>query len=47
MSNEPKTFCKAPFKTTVIDTDGALLPCCEFMTYKSKLDPYKLNAKNT
>jgi molybdenum cofactor biosynthesis enzyme MoaA len=47
MSNEPKTFCKAPFKTTVIDTDGALLPCCEFMTYKSKLDLYKLNAKNT
>jgi molybdenum cofactor biosynthesis enzyme MoaA len=44
---QPKKFCKAPFKTTVIDTDGALLPCCEFMRHKSKLDPYKLNAKNT
>jgi len=47
MSNQPEKFCKAPFKTTVIDTDGALLPCCEFMRHKSKLDPYKLNAKNT
>ena len=44
MSNEPKTFCKAPFKTTVIDTDGSLMPCCEFMRHKSKLDPYKLNS---
>ena len=44
---QPEKFCKAPFKTAVIDTDGALLPCCEFMTHKSKLAPYKLNAKNT
>ncbi len=43
MSDEPKTFCKAPFKTAVIDTDGFLIPCCEFMTHESKLDHYKLN----
>tara|TARA_R110001592_G_scaffold358984_1_gene664637 strand:+ start:3553 stop:4728 length:1176 start_codon:yes stop_codon:yes gene_type:complete len=43
MSNQPNKFCKAPFKTAVIDTDGTLLPCCEFMTYKSKMNPYKLN----
>ena len=43
MSDEPKTFCKAPFKTAVIDTDGFLKPCCEFMTHESKLDHYKLN----
>tara|TARA_B110001454_G_scaffold214900_1_gene235430 strand:+ start:640 stop:1821 length:1182 start_codon:yes stop_codon:yes gene_type:complete len=47
MSNQPEKFCKAPFKTAVIDTDGFLMPCCEFMKHKSKLDPYKLNAKNT
>ena len=44
---QPEKFCKAPFKTAVIDTDGSLLPCCEFMTHDSKLAPYKLNAKNT
>ena len=44
MSSEPKLFCKAPFKTAVIDTSGALLPCCEFMANKSDLTPYKLNA---
>jgi len=43
---QPEKFCKAPFKTAVIDTDGTLLPCCEFMTYKSKLAPYKLNSSN-
>ena len=47
MSNEPEKFCKAPFKTAVIDTDGTLLPCCEYMSYKSKLTPYKLNADDT
>ena len=47
MSNQPEKFCKAPFKTAVIDTDGFLMPCCEFMQHKSKLAPYKLNAKNT
>jgi len=44
MSDEPKTFCKAPFKTAVIDTGGQLIPCCEFMTNESSLAPYKLNA---
>jgi sulfatase maturation enzyme AslB (radical SAM superfamily) len=29
--NLPKKFCAAPFKTAVIDRDGAMLPCCEFM----------------
>ena len=43
MSDEPKTFCKAPFKTAVIDTGGELLPCCEFMTNESSLKPFKLN----
>ena len=46
MSDEPKTFCKAPFKTAVIDTGGQLLPCCEFMTNESTLAPYKLNASD-
>lgn len=46
MSSEPKNFCKAPFKTAVIDTSGALMPCCEFMTFKSELAPYKLNASD-
>jgi radical SAM protein with 4Fe4S-binding SPASM domain len=27
----PKKFCSAPFKTAVIDRDGAMLPCCEYM----------------
>ena len=31
-----KFFCKAPFSTLVIDTDGSLLPCCEFMTGDKK-----------
>ena len=47
MSDRPEKFCKAPFKTAVIDTDGTLLPCCEFMSHKSKLAPYKLNNNNT
>ena len=47
MSNQPEKFCKAPFKTAVIDTDGTLLPCCEFMSWKSDLPQGKLNAKNT
>jgi MoaA/NifB/PqqE/SkfB family radical SAM enzyme len=29
--NTPEKFCKAPFLTTVIDNNGTLLPCCEFM----------------
>ena len=47
MSNQPEKFCKAPFKTAVINTDGSLLPCCEFMSHKSKLTPYKLNKNDT
>jgi len=47
MSNQPKKFCSAPFKTAVIDTNGSLAPCCEYMTDKSTLTPYKLNATNT
>lgn len=29
-------FCLAPFKSIVVDTDGTVLPCCEFMIDKSK-----------
>lgn len=27
----PEKFCAAPFKTAVIDRDGTMLPCCEYM----------------
>ena len=47
MSNQPKKFCSAPFKTAVIDTNGSLAPCCEYMTDNATLTPYKLNATNT
>jgi MoaA/NifB/PqqE/SkfB family radical SAM enzyme len=40
MPDMPKTFCKAPFRSCVISTDGALLPCCEYMSNKSK-DPVR------
>jgi radical SAM protein with 4Fe4S-binding SPASM domain len=26
------TFCMAPFKNAVIDKDGSMLPCCEYMS---------------
>jgi sulfatase maturation enzyme AslB (radical SAM superfamily) len=28
---DQKKFCMAPFKTAVIDRDGVMLPCCDYM----------------
>lgn len=30
--NIPSKFCIAPFKNLVVDTDGSMKPCCEYMT---------------
>ena len=38
---QPAKFCKAPFKSLVIDTDGSLLPCCEFMSHETNISKYK------
>jgi len=46
MSETPKTFCKAPFRSSVISTDGALLPCCEYMTNESNDPVYRLDSQN-
>lgn len=38
------TFCKSPFATAVVDTEGHLLPCCEFILGEHKQSKiYKLN----
>lgn len=29
-------FCAAPFKTAVVDRDGVMLPCCEYMPIASR-----------
>ena len=42
MKAEPEKFCKAPFRGLVVDNDGTLMPCCEFMTDKSDLPRYKI-----
>tara|TARA_Y100001937_G_C7091790_1_gene318104 strand:- start:58 stop:1182 length:1125 start_codon:yes stop_codon:yes gene_type:complete len=42
MKTEPDKFCKAPFRGLVVDNDGTLMPCCEFITYKSDLPKYKI-----
>ena len=31
MTTEPDKFCKAPFRGLVVDNDGTLMPCCEFI----------------
>ena len=36
--NIPDKFCKAPFTNTVIDNNGTLLPCCEFMAHECTPD---------
>lgn len=36
--NIPDKFCKAPFSRTVIDNNGTLLPCCEFMAHECSAD---------
>jgi len=30
MTIDKKNFCMAPFREAVIETNGTLLPCCEF-----------------
>jgi radical SAM protein with 4Fe4S-binding SPASM domain len=39
----PEKFCVAPFKSAVVDRDGTMLPCCEYMpdSDKSKLTKLK------
>jgi radical SAM protein with 4Fe4S-binding SPASM domain len=39
----PEKFCVAPFKSAVIDRDGTMLPCCEYIpdSDKSKLTKLK------
>lgn len=46
MSNQPDKFCKAPFRSSVINTDGTLLPCCEYMTHKSNDTVYRLDSRD-
>lgn len=36
MTNQKNIFCSAPFKTAVIDKDGVMMPCCDFMPGKPK-----------
>ena len=40
---QPPKFCKSPFKSLVIDNDGTLLPCCEFMSHKTNVPLYKIH----
>jgi len=39
---EPDKFCKAPFRSLVVDNDGTLMPCCEFIKDESSLPQYKI-----
>lgn len=32
-------FCSAPFKSALVDKDGSLIPCCEFIADKSTITP--------
>jgi len=32
---DPTNFCSAPFKSVLIDKNGELIPCCEFMSDQS------------
>jgi len=43
MTTEPDKFCKAPFRALVVDNDGTLMPCCEFIRDKSDLPQYKIS----
>jgi len=40
--NQPNTFCKAPFRSVVVDNNGTLMPCCEFMKHESSLPEYSI-----
>mgnify|MGYP001082818993 CR=1 FL=1 len=42
MTTEPDKFCKAPFRGLVVDNDGTLMPCCEFIRDESDLPQYKI-----
>ena len=42
MKTEPDKFCKAPFRGMVVDNDGTLMPCCEFIRDESSLPQYKI-----
>ncbi len=42
MRTEPEKFCKTPFRSLVVDNDGTLLPCCEFIRDESSLPQYKI-----
>lgn len=42
MKTEPDKFCKAPFRGLVVDNDGTLMPCCEFIKDESDLPQYKI-----
>jgi sulfatase maturation enzyme AslB (radical SAM superfamily) len=42
MTTEPDKFCKAPFRGLVVDNDGTLMPCCEFIKDESSLPQYKI-----
>ena len=42
MTTEPDKFCKAPFRGLVVDNDGTLMPCCEFIRDESSLSQYKI-----
>lgn len=42
MKTEPDKFCKAPFRGLVVDNDGTLMPCCEFIKDESSLPQYKI-----
>jgi len=42
MNTEPDKFCKAPFRGMVVDNDGTLMPCCEFIRDESSLPQYKI-----
>ena len=33
----PDSFCSAPFKSVLIDKNGSLIPCCEFMADQSQV----------
>lgn len=39
----PDSFCKAPFASVVINSDGGLLPCCEYMQHKSTMPYYHIS----
>lgn len=43
MSTVPKKFCKAPFGSLTVDTDGTLLPCCEFIIDRSSTKKVRLD----